>query len=129
MAPGRKKKGKAMFETGKPLVTLTKAAEDRVRHLVEGADSDILGLRIGIKTAGCSGLQYEIEYATETKPFEDRIEHNGVSIFIDPTAVMFLVGSVMDWEEDKFASRFVFNNPNEIARCGCGESFTVANQK
>jgi len=118
-----------MFEAGKPLVTLTKAAEERVRELMDASDSDILGLRVGIKTAGCSGLQYEIEYATEAKPFEDRIDHNGVTIFIDPTAVMFLVGSEMDWEESKFASRFVFNNPNEIARCGCGESFTVAAQE
>ena len=118
-----------MFEPGKPIVTLTDAAAAQVRRLVDAADSEIEGLRIGIKTAGCSGLQYDVQYATEAKPFEDRIEDKGVTVFIDPTAVMFLVGSEMDWEEDKFASRFVFNNPNEVARCGCGESFTTAAQE
>ena len=117
-----------MFEPGKPIVTLTDAAAAQVRRLVDAADGEIEGLRIGIKTAGCSGLQYDVQYATEAKPFEDRIEDKGVTVFIDPTAVMFLVGSEMDWEEDKFASRFVFNNPNEVARCGCGESFTTAAQ-
>ena len=120
---------KPMFEPGKPIVTLTDAAAAQVRRLVDSADGEIAGLRIGIKTAGCSGLQYDVQYATEAKPFEDRIEDKGVTVFIDPTAVMFLVGSEMDWEEDKFASRFVFNNPNEVARCGCGESFTTAAQE
>ena len=118
-----------MFEPGKPIVTLTDAAAAQVRRLVDSADGEFEGLRIGIKTAGCSGLQYDVQYATEAKPFEDRIEDKGVTVFIDPTAVMFLVGSEMDWEEDKFASRFVFNNPNEVARCGCGESFTTAAQE
>ena len=117
-----------MFEPGKPIVTLTEAAATRVRALMDAADNDIIGLRIGIKTAGCSGLQYVVQYATETKPFEDKLEVNGVNVLIDPTAVMFLIGSEMDWEETKFASRFVFNNPNEVARCGCGESFTVASK-
>lgn len=117
-----------MFDPSKPIVTLSDAAAAQARHLIDAADTDILGLRIGIKTAGCSGLQYDVQYATEVKPFEDRIEEKGVTLFIDPTAVMFLVGSEMDWEETKFASRFVFNNPNEAARCGCGESFTVAAQ-
>ncbi|MGB1873041.1 MAG: HesB/IscA family protein, partial [Candidatus Puniceispirillaceae bacterium] len=115
-----------MFDPSKPIVTLSDAAAAQARQLIEAADTDILGLRIGIKTAGCSGLQYDVQYATEAKPFEDRIEQKGITLFIDPSAVMFLVGSEMDWEETKFASRFVFNNPNEAARCGCGESFTVA---
>lgn len=118
-----------MFEPGKPIVTLTDAAAAQVRRLVDAADGEIEGLRIGIKTAGCSGLQYDVQYATEAKPLEDRIEDKGVTVFIDPTAVMFLVGSEMDWEEGKFASRFVFNNPNEVARCGCGESFTTTAQE
>jgi iron-sulfur cluster assembly protein len=117
---------KIMFDPSKPIVTLSDAAAAQARQLIESADTDILGLRIGIKTAGCSGLQYDVQYATEAKPFEDRVEEKGVTLFIDPTAVMFLVGSEMDWEETKFASRFTFNNPNEAARCGCGESFTVA---
>tara|TARA_Y100000022_G_scaffold196964_1_gene204730 strand:+ start:137 stop:499 length:363 start_codon:yes stop_codon:yes gene_type:complete len=117
-----------MFEPGKPIISLTDAAAEQVRRLIATADGEIAGLRIGIKTAGCSGLQYDVQYAAEAKPFEDKIEDKGVTVFIDPSAVMFLVGSEMDWEEDKFASRFVFNNPNEVARCGCGESFTTAAQ-
>ena len=117
-----------MFEPGKPIVTLTDAAAAQARTLMAGADSGVIGLRIGIKTAGCSGLQYDVQYATETKTFEDKYEEKGVTLLIDPSAVMFLIGSEMDWEETKFASRFVFRNPNEVARCGCGESFTVAAQ-
>lgn len=115
-----------MMNAGAPIVSLTDAAAERARKLMERAESDVLGLRVGIKTSGCSGLQYHVEFATEQKPFEDKIESKGVTIFIDPTAVMFLIGSEMDWQEDKFASSFVFNNPNETARCGCGESFSVS---
>ena len=115
-----------MFNTGQPIVTLTDAAAKHVKRLIEQGESDVIGLRVGVKTAGCSGMQYDVQYATEQKQFEDKIEEKGVTLFIDPTAVMFLVGSEMDWEQDKFASRFVFRNPNEVARCGCGESFSVA---
>jgi len=116
----------APFGGGQPILTLTEAAAEQARKLMNKADSQAIGLRVGIKTAGCSGLQYQVEFANEQKPFEDKIEDKGVTIFIDPTAVMFLVGSEMDWSEDKFASSFTFNNPNETARCGCGESFTVS---
>ena len=115
------------FDPTKPVVTLTDAAALHVRHLMDQADNDVIGVRIGVKTAGCSGMQYDVQFATEQKPFEDKVEQKGVIVFIDPTAVMFLIGSEMDWQEDKFSARFVFNNPNEIARCGCGESFSVAN--
>jgi iron-sulfur cluster assembly protein len=114
------------FAGDKPIITLTERAAEQVRRLMGKAGSQVLGLRVGVKTAGCSGLQYEIEYASEQKPFEDRIEDKGVTLFIDPAAVMFLIGSEMDWAEDKFASSFVFANPNETARCGCGESFSVS---
>ena len=114
-----------MFDPSKPILTLTEKAKEHVKKLMSKADSDAVGLRVGIKTAGCSGLQYVVEFATEKKPFEDSIEQDGVTIFIDPSAVMFLIGSEMDWVEEKFASQFVFNNPNESARCGCGESFSV----
>lgn len=114
------------FDPSKPVLTLTEAAANQARKLMGKADSDAIGLRIGIKTAGCSGLQYQVEFASEQKPFEDKIEDKGVTIFIDPAAAMFVIGSEMDWAEDKFASSFTFNNPNETARCGCGESFTVA---
>lgn len=112
--------------TGQPILTLTDAAAAQARKLMGKADSEAIGLRVGIKTAGCSGLQYQVEFAKDQKPFEDKIEDKGVTIFIDPAAVMFIIGSEMDWAEDKFASSFTFNNPNETARCGCGESFTVS---
>ena len=109
-----------------PILTLTDAAADRVKRLMAAADGqDVLGLRVGVKTRGCSGLSYFVEYAKEQKKFEDVIEQKGVKIFIDPTATMFILGSEMDYQEDKFQSGFVFNNPNEASRCGCGESFSV----
>ena len=113
------------FGTGQPVLTLTDAAAEQARKLMGRADSQAIGLRVGIKTAGCSGLQYQVEFANEQKPFEDKIEDKGVTIFVDPAAVMFIIGSEMDWTEDKFTSSFTFTNPNETARCGCGESFTV----
>ena len=109
------------------VVTLTDAAAARVRKLMEAAgDEPVLGLRVGVKTRGCSGLSYFVEYATEQKKYEDVVEDKGVRIFIDPTATMFLLGTEMDYQEDKLQSGFVFNNPNEASRCGCGESFNVA---
>ena len=83
------------------------------------------GLGVGVNTRGCSGLSYVVEYAEEQKRFEDVVEDKGVKIFIDPTALVFLLGSEMDYVEDKFHTGFVFNNPNEKGRCGCGESFHV----
>ena len=106
-----------------PLITLTEAAADRARRLIQDSDKQVLGLRVGVKTRGCSGLSYFVEYAEDQKRFEDAIEDKGVKIFIDPTAVMFLIGSEMDYVEDKFHTGFVFTNPNEKGRCGCGESF------
>ena len=86
-----------MFDPTKPIVTLTEAATGHVHRLMARADNDVIGLRVGVKTAGCSGMQYDVQFATEQKPFEDKIEQDGVTIFIDPTAVMFLIGSQMDW--------------------------------
>jgi|TARA_B100000497_G_C7679093_1_gene410692 iron-sulfur cluster assembly protein len=114
------------FEPGKAPITLTEAAVTRAKLLMEkSGDDKILGLRVGVKTTGCSGLSYFVEYAKEQKKFEDKVEENGVTLFIDPTAIMFIIGSEMDYKEDKMSSGFVFNNPNEISRCGCGESFSV----
>ena len=111
-------------------MTLTDAAADRVKALVakgqeSTAEEQILGLRVGVKSRGCSGLSYFVEYAKEQKRFEEVVEDKGVKIFIDPAATMFLLGSEMDYVEDALQSGFVFNNPNEKARCGCGESFSV----
>ena len=114
------------FDKNTPILSITDQASARVQEIVKGAESDVIGLRIGIKKAGCSGLQYDVEFAKEQHPFEDVINVNGVCVLIDPAAVMFLIGTEMDWKEDKFNSSFVFNNPNETARCGCGESFSIS---
>jgi iron-sulfur cluster assembly accessory protein len=111
-------------------MTLTDAAADRVKALVakgqeSTAEEQILGLRVGVKSRGCSGLSYFVEYAKERKKFEEMVEDKGVKIFIDPAATMFLLGSEMDYVEDRLQSGFIFNNPNEKSRCGCGESFSV----
>ena len=107
------------------LITLTDAAADRVKVLIGSSDDPVLGLRVGINTKGCSGLSYVFEYAKEKRPLEEEIESKGVRVFIDPMATMYLVGAEMDYVEDKLKSGFVFSNPNEKSRCGCGESFSV----
>lgn len=106
-------------------LTLTEAAAARVRKLMENSDSKALGLRIGVKSKGCSGLSYSIDYAEAKGKFDEVIEDKGVTVLIDPSAVMFIIGSEMDYVEDKLQSGFVFRNPNEKGRCGCGESFHV----
>ena len=106
------------------VITLTDAAAARVRHLLaqrEGAT----GLRIGVKSKGCSGLSYSVEYADTKRPQDEMVEDKGVTVFIDPKATLFILGSEMDYVEDKLQSGFVFRNPNEKGRCGCGESFHV----
>ncbi|MDH3594354.1 MAG: iron-sulfur cluster assembly accessory protein [Rhodospirillales bacterium] len=110
-----------------PMISLTDAAAERVKRLMAKAEGDkpVLGLRVGVKTRGCSGLSYFVEYAKDQKKFEDVVEDKGVKIFIDPTATMFLIGSEMDYVEEQFQTGFVFRNPNEAGRCGCGESFHV----
>lgn len=107
------------------IIQLTDAAADRVKYLISKSDEPVVGLRVGVKTRGCSGLAYSVEYATEQRKFEDVVEEKGVRVLIDPTAVMFLIGSVMDYREDVFTSGFTFENPNAKDTCGCGESFRV----
>lgn len=108
-----------------PMITMTDAAAERVKRLIGKSDKPVLGLRVGVKSRGCSGLSYFVEYAEDQKKFEDVVEDKGVKIFIDPTATMFLIGSEMDYVEEQFQTGFVFRNPNEKGRCGCGESFHV----
>lgn len=106
-------------------LTLTDRAADRVKELMETSDTPIYGLRVGVRARGCSGLSYFMEYAEEAKRFEEVVEDKGVRLLIEPTSTMFLIGSEMDWVEEEFGARFVFSNPNEVDRCGCGESFRV----
>lgn len=108
-----------------PLMTLTDAAAERVKQLMAKATKPIVGLRVGVKAQGCSGMSYYVEYAEEKKKFEEVIQDKGVTLLIDPAATMFLIGSEMDYKEDKLQSGFTFTNPNEKGRCGCGESFHV----
>lgn len=110
-------------------ITITDRAAARVKALMAKSDQPVIGLRVGIKKTGCSGLSYKMDYATEVGKFEEVLEDKGVTILIEPTASMFLLGTEMDWVEEEIGSRFVFNNPNEVDRCGCGESFRVAEGK
>ena len=106
-------------------LTITDAAAQRVKDLIAKAKSPSSGLRIGVKKQGCSGLSYVVEYAKEHEEIRGRDRGQGRAIFIDPAATMFLLGSEMDYVEDKFHTGFTFKNPNEKGRCGCGKSFTV----
>jgi len=108
-----------------PPISLTNAAVARVQKLIMQAEQPVLGLRVSVNSKGCSGLSYQVEYATEHAKFDDFIEQDGIKIFIDPTAIMYLLGSKLDYREGKLESGFEFINPNETSRCGCGESFAV----
>ncbi|MGL4325583.1 MAG: HesB/IscA family protein [Beijerinckiaceae bacterium] len=107
------------------VMTLTPSAAERVRDIMSNADDAILGVRVGVKNGGCAGMEYTMEYAREQKPFEEMVEDKGVRIFIDPKAVLFLLGTEMDFKTDKLAAQFVFNNPNQVSACGCGESVEI----
>ena len=106
-------------------ITLTDAAVKRVKKLMGDSDKPVLGLRVGVTTMGCNGHSYVVEYADAQNPLEDIIKQVGVTIFVDPLAMMYIFGSTMDYVEDNMESSFVFDNPNETGRCGCGESFKV----
>ncbi len=108
-----------------PPIRISDAAARRINDLVAKATKPVLGVRVGVSNKGCSGKSYLVEYAEEQRKFEDVVEHNGAKVFIDPKAVMYLLGSELDYHETKMESGFVFNNPNEKGRCGCGESFSV----
>jgi iron-sulfur cluster assembly accessory protein len=108
-----------------PAIQLTDAAAERVKALLAKRGKPSVGIRVGIRTKGCSGLSYTIEYADEKGKFDEVVEQKGVTVLIDPKAVMFLLGTHMDYVEEKVKSGFTFTNPNEKARCGCGESFHV----
>ena len=111
--------------TSRELFKLTDAAADRVKHLLHHEQKAEAVLRISVTTQGCSGLSYSMEYADAPLPMDELVEDKGVKICVDPLATMYLAGTEMDYVEDKLTSGFVFNNPNEKGRCGCGESFHV----
>ena len=107
------------------VVTLTPAAAARVKEIMDRADKPYAGLRVGVKNGGCAGSEYIFEYAAEQGPIDEVVEDQGVTILIDPKAVLFLIGTEIDYETTKLSSKFVFNNPNETDACGCGESVTI----
>jgi len=107
------------------MMTVSDAAAKQVQALLEGRGKESAGIRIGVRTKGCSGMSYTLEFADEKGPFDEMLQDKGVTILIDPKATMFIIGTEMDYLEDKLESGFVFTNPNEKGRCGCGESFHV----
>jgi iron-sulfur cluster assembly protein len=104
------------------VMRLTDAAAHRIRELTERADSEIIGLRVGIKNGGCAGQAYTVEYAHDVRPNDEVVEDKGAKILVDPKAVLFLLGTEMDYKVDKMSAQFIFNNPNQTSACGCGES-------
>ncbi|MFE1601206.1 Fe-S cluster assembly scaffold SufA [Methylobacterium sp. ID0610] len=107
------------------VMSLTEAAAARIKSIIADADRPIAGVRVGVKNGGCAGMSYTMEYAEERRPGEDVVEDRGVSVFVDPKAVLFLLGTEMDFQTTKLSSQFVFNNPNQTSACGCGESVAI----
>ena len=110
-------------------IKLSEAAAARIRDIMANADGKVQGVRVGVTNGGCAGMSYTMDYADAPLPFEEVVEDQGVKVFIDPKAIMFLIGTEMDFVREKLGSRFVFNNPNQTAACGCGESFTLEKAK
>ena len=106
-------------------IKLSQAAAARIRDIMAGAEGKYQGVRVGVTNGGCAGMSYTMDYADAPLPYEEVVEDQGVKVFIDPKAIMFLIGTEMDFVREKLGSRFVFNNPNQTAACGCGESVTL----
>ncbi len=107
------------------VVTLTERAADRVREIMAKAEKPYIGLRVGVKNGGCAGQEYIFDYAEAAEPLDEVVEDKGVKILIEPKAVLFLIGTEIDYEVNKLSAKFVFHNPNETDACGCGESVTI----
>ena len=108
-----------------PIIKLSDNAASRIKEIMSGVESNSIGVRVAVKSGGCAGMSYVMEYAKDVKPNEEVIEDKGVKVLIDPNAVMYLLGTEMDYKKEKFSYQFVFKNPNETERCGCGESFKI----
>ena len=111
------------------VVTLSERAAERVREIMDRAEKPYAGLRVGVKNGGCAGQEYVLEYAETIEPFDEVVEDKGARVVIEPKAILFLLGSEIDYETTKLASKFVFRNPNETDACGCGESVTIQHAK
>ena len=115
-------------ERPKP-VKLTEAAATRLAAIMENGEGKYQGVRVGVTNGGCAGMSYTMEYADAAKPFEEVMEDKGVTVFIDPKAILFLIGTELDFVQEKLGARFVFNNPNQTSACGCGESVQITPAK
>jgi iron-sulfur cluster assembly protein len=107
------------------IIKLSDNAAKRIKEIMSKAENKTIGVRIGVQSGGCAGMSYVMEYAKEARANEEIIEDKGVKVLIDPSAIMYLLGTEMDYKKEKFSSQFVFKNPNETERCGCGESFKI----
>ena len=107
------------------VITLSEKAVSRIKEIMSKAQNSTIGVRVGVKSGGCAGMSYVMEYAKEINPSDEIIEDKGVKVFVDPGAIMYLLGTEMDYKKEEFSSTFVFKNPNETERCGCGESFKI----
>ena len=107
----------------KQVITLSDNAANRIKEIMSNNEKNSIGVRVGVKSGGCAGMSYIMEYAKEINPTDEIIEDKGVKVFIDPSAIMYLLGTEMDYKQEQFSCTFVFKNPNETERCGCGESF------
>ncbi len=107
------------------VVSLTDRAAERVREIMAKAEKPYVGLRVGVKNGGCAGQEYTLEYAEAAQPLDERVEDKGVTILVEPKAVLFLIGTVIDYDVSRLSAKFTFQNPNETDACGCGESVTI----
>ena len=107
------------------VIRLSDKAAKRIKYIMSKAENSAIGVRVGVKSGGCAGMSYVMEYAKEINPNEEVIDEKGVKVLIDPKAIIYLLGTEMDYNEEKFSSQFIFKNPNETERCGCGESFKI----
>ena len=107
----------------KQVITLSDNAANRIKEIISNDETKSVGVRVGVKSGGCAGMSYVMEYAKEINPTDEIIEEKGVKVFIYPSAIMYLLGTEMDYKKEQFSSTFIFKNPNETERCGCGESF------
>ena len=108
-----------------PVIKLSDNAALRIKEIMSNAKKDSLGVRVSVKTGGCAGMSYVMEYTKEVNPTDEVIEDKGVKVFVDSSAIMYLLGTEMDYKKEELSSSFIFNNPNETERCGCGESFKI----
>ena len=108
-----------------PVIKLSDNAALRIKEIMSSDENESLGVRVSVKTGGCAGMSYVMDYTKEVNPSDELIEDKGVKVFVDSAAVMYLLGTEMDYKKEELSSSFVFNNPNETERCGCGESFKI----